>query len=53
MDREPLVGGSNVKAEIGDTEVLDGDDQVDSGVGKGFEDSLVGNGFRFNNGQWV
>lgn len=39
---EPLVGGGHVGADVGYVGVLDGDDEVDPGVGKGLEDVWVG-----------
>lgn len=39
---EPLLGGGGVLADVDDVAVLDGDEQVDSGVGKSLEDVGVG-----------
>ena len=37
-----MVGGGGVGADVGDAGILDGDDEVDAGVGEGFEDFGVG-----------
>ena len=39
---EPLVGGGDVGADVGDVLVFDGDDEVDAGVGEGVQDFWVG-----------
>lgn len=37
-----MVGGGGVGADVGDAGVLDGDDEVNAGVGEGLEDFGVG-----------